>query len=415
MDDLKIVIIDSDRERREEIVSYLPVYAEAVQTSFSKNAKDVLCADANGRFPDAVIMDADDDTNQGLYLFDLIRSGEIDPSIKRIPVILMTRDQFGDNCMDYLEIGDAVFYEGDPDEDRLFSTLIESLNEAEFSEDDKDDEDYLAYYLKEEKSIEKVLGTTLSAPAGEDGTIMRSAVLDMDSKLAGIEAVMESNMDKVSGTVKPLRVTNKIREDMGLPSVSNEEDIRNAAGPKERDSVIMDKLSQNEDVIARSKAVRERIRRQSEMLESKNKMFSDMRDLMLNNAGEAMNAQLGKRKLSTIVVIDDDPTVIANAKQFLSNRYVVVGCDSGMKAVDYFIREKADLIIIDAVLGNILGSQILTSIRWQQNGKSVPAIFMLGADYKDTADKLAIEGVVGVMQKPFSGTSLTMAVESVIK
>lgn len=415
MDDLKIVIIDSDSERREEIASYLPVYAEAVQTSFSKNAKDVLYADAQGKFPDVVIMDADDDTNQGLYLFDLIRSGEIDSSIKKIPVILMTRDQFGDNCMDYLEIGDAVFYEGDPDEDRLFSTLIESLNEAEFSEDDKDDEDYLAYYLKEEKSIEKVLGTTLSAPAGEDGTTMRSAVLDMDSKLAGIEAVMESNMDKVSGTVKPLRVTNKIREDMGLPAVSNEEDIRNAAGPKKRDSIIIDKLSQNEDVIARSKAVRERIRRQSEMLEANNKMFSDMRDMMLNNANDAMNAQLGKRKLSTIVVIDDDPTIIANAKQFLSNRYVVVGCDSGMKAVDYFIHEKADLIIIDAVLGSILGAQILTSIRWQQNGKSVPAIFMLGADYKDAADKLAIEGVVGVMQKPFSGTSLTMAVESVIK
>lgn len=412
MNEIKVVVIDNNIARRDLILSYLPPYVSAVAASFSKEAREALGAGSNGKFPDAVIMEADENVNQGLLLFDAIKSGEIHESLKKIPVILLTKDEFGDNCMDYLEIGDAVFYEGEPDEDRLFSTLMHALDEIDDFEDDKYD---LEFYLKEEKSIEKVMGTTLSAPLRDDVPFMRSAVLDMDSKLSGIEAVMEKNMDKVSGPVKPLRVTNKIREDMGLPSVSEDEDIRTVEGPKQRQQVNIDKLAQTEDVIARSKAVRDRIRRQNEMADTKKMLMNNIRERMLNNSQDALNAQLGPKNLPTIVVVDDDETILANAKQFLFNRYNVVACESGMKAIDYFVRSKADLIIIDAVLGSVSGTQILNSIRWQPNGKQTPAIFMIGADYAQSPEKLSLEGVAGVMQKPFSGTSLTMAVESVIK
>ena len=115
MTQIRAVIIDDDRNRRELIKNSLPEYIESIDIVFGEGAIDYIKRDAEGILPDLVILNGDDSKNLGLYVFDWMINKSNDPDIEAIPVIVLTEDEFSDRCMEFLEIGDVIFYEGEID------------------------------------------------------------------------------------------------------------------------------------------------------------------------------------------------------------------------------------------------------------------------------------------------------------
>ena len=70
MAQIRAVIIDDDRNRRETIKNSLPDYIECVAIGFGDGAIDYIKRDVEGNLPDLVILNGDDSKNLGLYVFD---------------------------------------------------------------------------------------------------------------------------------------------------------------------------------------------------------------------------------------------------------------------------------------------------------------------------------------------------------
>ena len=94
----------------------LPDYISCVALGYGDGALDYLKPDAEGVVPDIVIMYGDDSKSQGLYTYDWMINKSDNIDVASIPVIILTEDEFSDRSIEFLEIGDVLFYEGEIDE-----------------------------------------------------------------------------------------------------------------------------------------------------------------------------------------------------------------------------------------------------------------------------------------------------------
>ena len=190
MTDLRAIIIDDDRQRREKVRQVLPDYIESVIVGSGDGAIEQLKPDKEGNVPDLVILDGDDRKSFGLYIFDWMINKSPDPRIADIPVIVLTDDEFSDRCLEFLELGDVMFYEGEIDESSLFPVITEAIEEAEFRPEP------IEPVYEETKSIDRLMGHSVKAP-GEIGA-QRAVVLDMETRLKNLEAALERGQKRAA-------------------------------------------------------------------------------------------------------------------------------------------------------------------------------------------------------------------------
>ena len=77
-----------------------------------------------------------------------------------------------------------------------------------------------------------------------------------------------------------------------------------------------------------------------------------------------------------ILVVDDNTVNLATVEQELKEKYEVIPMLSGRRAVKYLYREKVDLILLDVQMPIMDGIETLKTIRTQENGVTVPVIFL---------------------------------------
>lgn len=440
---IKIVVIDDNVDRRNRIQTVLPDYVETCITDFGNNAMSLMKPEADGRIPKLIIINGDDSKGLGLYTFDWIRNKEASLADKFIPVILFIEDEFSDRALDFLEIGDVEFFEGDVEDPEFFS-LFASMIETE-KEEIIEEPTYT-----EDKSAERLIGKTIPAPSGSEDKPQRSVLLNMEEQLEKLEVTMERGREKAealrrimaevatensvsaNSTIKPIHVLDKRREELNKPrvvAVDTSFSKKNTSGFASR--YISDTEDDESDIPEEFRKKRIQNNKASNMQQFTVKSSSLANSLMYGNnsqnaaefyknyerpayAGNApANNNQQEQKRGTIVVVDDDVVALRTAKLFLSSQFNVVLCDSGMKAIDFFIRNKADMIFINAVMPNLDGVRTLNSIRMQQNGSNVPAVFLVGREFTGTRESLAGKFVCGTIPKPLTRANLISAVEHI--
>lgn len=412
----KIVIIDDNAARRSTIKHMLPDYVDVFDSGFGSAANALLMPESDGRIPRVVILNGDDDKKQGYQTYEWMKTKAPNLAGAGVSVIVLTEDEFSDKAMQFLELGDVLFYEGDIDEDEFFSVFVEAL-ESELEEDDVID----TPSYSTDKSVDRLIGLTVSAPAGTEGKPQRSVLINMEDHLEGLESAMEKERKKaeslrqimadvavenaVSGkSIKPIRVLDKQRKDHNMPrSVSK----------------VVDNDNDNEEDIPeefrRTKSEQPKVTLKQSAL-AQELMFGNRANAMANGGIMTPPPTMSEepiRKRGTIVVVDDDIVTLRTAKLFLQSQFNVITCESGMKAIDYFVRNQADMLFIDAVMPKLDGIMTLSSIRFQQNGCRVPTVYLVGNDFQGTRERLAGNYVFGTIQKPLTRIALLSAVEQV--
>lgn len=398
---LKVVIIDNNRERRELIKSFLPDYAEGFVSDSGNSAFSVCRPDATGHIPDIVILNADEADNKGLFVFDWLNN---EPALSGsyIPVILLTQDEFSDRMLDFLEVSDAFIYEGEPEEDKFFSVFIEALDSVEPIAPPEPS-------YSENKSPERILGLSIDAPVSAEGKPVRSAVLNLDERLSNLEAALER------GKRRSEEIRILLAEAQGI-----KEEKARAALAKRKSSSMLSKARQKVKENSSSG-------RSSSIIKSNNvlgnRIYQEHRNIGVSQTQKSIYAQTDSsmtaqpnaetNRLDRIVVASNDVAVHKLIKLYLKDKYEVISLDSGMKAIDYFVRNKAEIIVMDAVMPNLSGVKALSSIRWQPNGKEVPAIYLVGDDYWGNPNELSGDYVYAVVRKPFTKGAVTQALDKI--
>jgi DNA-binding response OmpR family regulator len=116
-----------------------------------------------------------------------------------------------------------------------------------------------------------------------------------------------------------------------------------------------------------------------------------------------------------ILVVDDNAVNLTTLEKELSDKYTVVPMISGRRAIKYLYCEKVDLILLDVQMPVMDGIQTLREIRTQENGITVPVIFLTANKDKKTVVEGSKLGIMDYITKPFDVKNLEQRIELVFK
>ena len=112
-----------------------------------------------------------------------------------------------------------------------------------------------------------------------------------------------------------------------------------------------------------------------------------------------------------ILMIDDEEDILTTLSIRLeSNGYAVVTARDGLEGLEVCDREKPDLILLDVMMPNMGGFQMLQKLRekTKQHGavRLKPPVIMLTAKGEGVKDLFQMEGITDYIVKPFESKDL---------
>lgn len=82
------------------------------------------------------------------------------------------------------------------------------------------------------------------------------------------------------------------------------------------------------------------------------------------------------KDFKTILIVDDDPTVLRSMKSLLATKYKILVANSGMNAITILAKNHVDLILLDFEMPVINGPKVLEMIRSDPASANIPVMFL---------------------------------------
>lgn len=107
-----------------------------------------------------------------------------------------------------------------------------------------------------------------------------------------------------------------------------------------------------------------------------------------------------------ILFIDDDPTILLISEMMLKDLgYDIITADGGVRGIELLKTNAIDLILLDLMMADIYGLDVLKYIKEKEEFKNIPVVIQSGIknNKTDTAYKL---GASYVLLKPYNKKDL---------
>lgn len=91
-----------------------------------------------------------------------------------------------------------------------------------------------------------------------------------------------------------------------------------------------------------------------------------------------MDENTGEKRKKTILIVDDDITYMRTVYEWLKGKYHVGMAVSGVQAISYLARNKADLILLDYEMPIADGPQVLSMLKSDSETGQIPVVFLTG-------------------------------------
>lgn len=114
----------------------------------------------------------------------------------------------------------------------------------------------------------------------------------------------------------------------------------------------------------------------------------------------------------TIIVVDDDPDLVDIAKAHLEAKgYDVLTAYSGAELFTCLKEQKPDLIVLDIMMPQMDGLEVLTRLKNTSETSSIPVILLTAkVEYEDVMEGYKL-GADYYITKPFTSTQLLNGVD----
>ena len=93
----------------------------------------------------------------------------------------------------------------------------------------------------------------------------------------------------------------------------------------------------------------------------------------------------------SILIVDDAPNYMGLVREWLKGTYKVAMANSGLQAIKWLGKNKADLILLDHEMPVTTGPQVLEMLRNDEETRRIPVIFLTGK-----GDKQSVMAVVAL-------------------
>ena len=118
----------------------------------------------------------------------------------------------------------------------------------------------------------------------------------------------------------------------------------------------------------------------------------------------------------SVVIIEDEPFIIEALTFLLVNEGLVVrSISDGANAIDFIIKSKPNLVILDIMLPNVSGMKILEDIRSMDEISNLPVLMLTAKGQKKDRRAAEEAGVSKFMTKPFDNQELIENVKAMIR
>lgn len=119
-----------------------------------------------------------------------------------------------------------------------------------------------------------------------------------------------------------------------------------------------------------------------------------------------------------ILVVDDEPDIIYSIEvgiTRLTNKYHIIGVNSGRECIELLKQgNKPDIIILDIMMPDMNGFQVLDVLKTNREWKDIPVIFLTALDDSKTMEK-GIETNSYCIKKPFDIGELKATIDKVLE
>jgi len=122
----------------------------------------------------------------------------------------------------------------------------------------------------------------------------------------------------------------------------------------------------------------------------------------------------GKAGLRRILLIDDDAKILSMMREglTLTGDYVIRSASTGMEAGLAVTEFQPDCIVLDVMLEDVPGAQIVRRIRESQAGRGIRIVAISGKAEPTDVDEILGAGANAFLRKPFTIADLVKALES---
>lgn len=86
----------------------------------------------------------------------------------------------------------------------------------------------------------------------------------------------------------------------------------------------------------------------------------------------------------TILIVDDDPNYMSVVREWLKDKYKVAMANSGLQALKWLGKNRADLILLDYEMPVTSGPRVLEMLRSESETKDIPVMFLTGKSDKES-------------------------------
>jgi putative two-component system response regulator len=109
------------------------------------------------------------------------------------------------------------------------------------------------------------------------------------------------------------------------------------------------------------------------------------------------------KAMQTILIVDDEPANINILNEALKTSYKIMVAKDGKKAIIIAqSNQPPDLILLDIIMPEIDGYEVLTRLKNSEDTKNIPVIFVTSKSAGDDETKGLEMGAVDYIHKPFN-------------
>ena len=118
-----------------------------------------------------------------------------------------------------------------------------------------------------------------------------------------------------------------------------------------------------------------------------------------------------------ILLIDDDPDLLLITRVILEKTagFHVLQATTAAEALEIARRESPDVVLMDVMMPDMDGPELLTKFRQEAALKDIPVVFLTGKSDPVQLANLDRLGAKGVIQKPFQPLELADRLMAILK
>lgn len=107
-------------------------------------------------------------------------------------------------------------------------------------------------------------------------------------------------------------------------------------------------------------------------------------DDLIKCISKYMVENTGENRKKTVLIVDDDITYMRTVYEWLKGSYHVAMASSGVQAISFLAKNKADLVLLDYEMPIADGPQVLKMLKNDSETDSIPVMFLTGHGDKES-------------------------------